>query len=364
MKILSLHARFSSFFSVCFRETVESYGVEMRLICSKPAAEAQYSDMIYLESGVRDWQFREDLGFAGIQQVIDEYQPDAILTSGWMFQEYLKACKAFRRKGGVVVAFSDTQFNGRWKQRIGGWVAPWLVRPSIDAVLVAGERQRQYARRMGFDATRVWEPLLCCNWDRFAGARMPQTERGRDFLYVGRLVESKGISELRAAYQSYRQQVDAPWNLRCLGAGPLAESMAKDEGIQVEGFVQPEDLPAQMARAGCYVLPSRHEPWGVALQEAAAVGLPLIASDAVGAAVHLIRDGWNGYICEPGNAQHLSLRMEAMHRASETQRAEMGNRSFLLSQPFKPERWAKTVVEGIRELRANGKQVKEKSFKF
>lgn len=352
MKILSLHGKFSPFFSVCFRETVEHYGAEIRLVCSKPVSEANYSELIYREAGVRDWQFREDLGLVGIRDLIQEYQPDAIVTSGWMFREYLKACKEFRRAGGVVIAFSDTQFEGRWKQRLGFVLAPWVIQPSIDVILVAGERQRQYAARLGYGATRVWEPMLCCDWARFAAVREEKVEPRREFLYVGRLVESKGMRELSEAYRQYRETVADPWSLRLIGGGALAETFVGLVGARVEGFVQPADLPARMAGAGAYLLPSRFDPWGVALQEAAAVGLPLIASEAVGAAVHLIRDGWNGFLFETGNASHLCDRLVAMHEASTHERAAMSERSFLLSQQFKPGRWAKTVVEGIRKLKS------------
>ena len=351
MRILSLHGKFSPFFSVCFRETVDQYGVEIRLVCSKPVAEAQYSDEIYRDSGILDWQFREDLGLSGVRSLIEDFKPDAILTSGWMFREYLRACKDFRRAGGVVIAFSDTQFEGRWKQRLGFLLSPWVIQPSIDVILVAGERQRQYAKRLGYGAAKVWEPMLCCDWSRFAAARDHAPKKKRlEFLYLGRLVESKGIPELLEAYRRYRRQVETPWGLRCIGGGPLEAALEAEEGVTVEGFVQPEDLPRKVSPAGCYVLPSRFDPWGVALQEAAAVGLPLIASEAVGAAVHLIRDGWNGYLFETGNVNHLEQKLLAIHRADPQKRERMGERSFLLSQQFKPKRWATQVVEGIQGL--------------
>ncbi|MEM7791066.1 MAG: glycosyltransferase family 4 protein [Verrucomicrobiota bacterium] len=355
MKILSLHGKFSSFFSVCFREAIERHGVDIRLVCSRPVADAKYDDAIYKESGVGDWQFREDLGEAGIRALIDSYKPDAILTSGWMFREYLRPCRDFRKVGGVVVAFSDTQFEGRFKQRLGFLLSPWVIQPSIDVILVAGERQRQYAYRLGYAADRVWEPMLCCDWSRFAAAKELNVERRKEFLYVGRLVESKGMLELRDAYQRYRSLVDDPWSLRLIGAGDQARIFTNEPGVTIEGFIQPIKLPQKMAGAGAYLLPSRFDPWGVALQEAAAVGLPLIASEAVGAAVHLIRDGWNGYVFETGNVRHFYERLVAMHNLKETERSEMRENSFLLSGQFKPERWAKTVVTGIERLRQSSR---------
>ena len=52
--------------------------------------------------------------------------------------------------------------------------------------------------------------------------------------------------------------------------------------------------------ADVFALLSRHEPWGVAVNEAAASGLPLLLSDRVGAAADLLRDGENGFLVPVG----------------------------------------------------------------
>lgn len=348
MKILSLHAKFSSFFSVCFRELIEKYDVTMKLVCSKPEANAPFSEAIYVNSKVRSWQYREDLGLDGIRNLIKEFQPDAILASGWMFKEYLKACREYRETGGLVIAFSDTQFQGRLKQRLGTLLSPWVLKPSIDVICVAGERQRQYAGMLGYKGDRVWEPMLCCDWKRFSDARLPIRERRKDFLYVGRMVISKGVGDLLDAYSLYCARVTNPWNLRCVGGGELSERAKKEPGVSYEGFVQPSDLPPVMAKAGAFVFPGRFEPWGVALQEAAAVGLPLISTDAAGASVHLLRDGWNGYLAQAGHPESLADAMVRMHHCDEEKLELMGDRSYQLSLQYTPEHWAAQIFEGIQ----------------
>ena len=49
-----------------------------------------------------------------------------------------------------------------------------------------------------------------------------------------------------------------------------------------EDFIQPENLE-KVKNAGCFVLPSLKDNWGVVVHEFAAAGLPLIISDGVGA---------------------------------------------------------------------------------
>ena len=53
----------------------------------------------------------------------------------------------------------------------------------------------------------------------------------------------------------------------------------------------PEALPRFFARADVFVLPSRYDGWGVVVNQALGAGLPILCSDAVGAAADLVRAG-------------------------------------------------------------------------
>ncbi|MDB4432930.1 glycosyltransferase, partial [Akkermansiaceae bacterium] len=103
-----------------------------------------------------------------------------------------------------------------------------------------------------------------------------------------------------------------------------------------------------MRAASAFVLPSRFEPWGVVVQEAAASGLPLICSDACGAGVHLLRDRWNGRSFAAGDSDHLVECLLWMHQQSDQQLHELGRHSFELSRQYTPARWVEILLEGIK----------------
>ena len=81
--------------------------------------------------------------------------------------------------------------------------------------------------------------------------------------------------------------------------------------MTIVGHVPQDDLPAELERATCLVLPSittreTNEPWGLVVNEAMHAGLPVVATDAVGAAVGgLVRDGHNGYVVPERNPERL-----------------------------------------------------------
>jgi glycosyltransferase involved in cell wall biosynthesis len=134
------------------------------------------------------------------------------------------------------------------------------------------------------------------------------------------------------------------------GAGPLAAVLRGTTGVEVLDFVQPAELPGLMASCGCFVLPSRFEPWGVVLHEAAAAGLPLIATSACGAATRLLQDGYNGVLVAPGQVASLADAMSAVASSPQGRLAEMSAASVSLSRQFTPERWAAYTVERCRHL--------------
>lgn len=121
-------------------------------------------------------------------------------------------------------------------------------------------------------------------------------------------------------------------------------------GVEIYGFVQPNDLPDKFAQASCLLLPSFFEPWGLVIHEATAAGLSVICSSVCGASKHLVQDGYNGYLIEPGNADDLTNAMLRYTRLCDERKAEMCSNSFNLSLQFTPERWATYFYERVTEL--------------
>lgn len=127
--------------------------------------------------------------------------------------------------------------------------------------------------------------------DRFVG-RPPQPERPGPvrLVSVGRLVDKKGFDDLLDAVARLRDdEVDVA--LRIVGDGPRRDHLARrivelDLAGRVEllGALGPDDLAAQMSAADLFVLASvtapngDHEGLGVVLQEAQAIGLPVVAT--------------------------------------------------------------------------------------
>ncbi|MEH6604203.1 MAG: glycosyltransferase [Pseudomonadales bacterium] len=298
--------------------------------------------------GIGDVRNRHAYVPADIVAAAQDFEPDAVLVSGWQDAGYVKVCKVLKASGVPIVAGCDTQWTGSLRQRIAGIVAPLYLHKFIDVLWVTGERQRQLANKLGYYGDCCWDGYYSCDFDCFSkdGSRVDTGEPPFGFLYVGRYVPEKGLDTLAAAYKSYCRQVSDPWPLVCAGSGGLRELLV-ESGADDRGFVQPHELPALLAECACFILPSRFEPWGVVAHEAAAAGLALILSDKCGSGVHLLRPNLNGFEFHAGSAKELAEKMLLMHRLSQSEILDMKKASYNLSSQYTPRRWASILIDGL-----------------
>lgn len=120
------------------------------------------------------------------------------------------------------------------------------------------------------------------------------------FLYVGRLSPEKNLDWLINVFNELPQ-----FKLQIVGFGSLESylrSIAK-ENIVFEGSVDNKELFHYYEKADIFVLPSKSEPWGLVVEEALNVGIPVLVSNKVGCAEQVVEEGKNGCIFELNNKE-------------------------------------------------------------
>jgi glycosyltransferase involved in cell wall biosynthesis len=266
-----------------------------------------------------------------------------IAIAGWLDAAYRQLPFRSELQGTRFVMGMDTPLRGDLRQRVAGWVLRrYLSR--MHKVVVPGERAWQYARHLGIAPARIARGLygvdytgLQTTFHERRTARWPQR-----FLFAGRYAEEKGIVTLLEAYRHYRAQVVDPWELTCCGMGPLRPRVAAAGAVD-RGFVQPAAMRQVMRESGALVMPSRYDPWPLAIVEACAAGLPVVASDACGSAVECVRDAVNGFTFATGDVRALAERLAEIHAGYEGL-PSMGEQSLGLARPYSAENWAKKWV--------------------
>ena len=158
----------------------------------------------------------------------------------------------------------------------------------------------------------------------------PLDNRPFRFLLVARLLWDKGVGEyVEAARMVLRQYPTAKFQL--LGfldvKNPTAVSSAQMSAWEEEGVVEylgvADDVKPYLIAADCVVLPSYREGVPRSLLEAAAIGRPIVTTDAVGCR-DAVDDGMNGLLCRTNDAGDLAEKLLHMIEMSPENRELMG----------------------------------------
>jgi glycosyltransferase involved in cell wall biosynthesis len=222
-----------------------------------------------------------------------------------------------------------------WRHYFGDRIPQFLMPYSVDNRYFAERASAASARRgelraeLGLDAGR---PVI---------------------LFAAKLQERKRCSDLIAAYARLASEpgtAPGPY-LVIVGDGEQRQALERQaaelaelgHGIRFCGFRNQSELPRFFDLATVFVLPSRHEPWGLIVNEVMNARRMAIVSDEVGCAPDLIVDGENGFIYPAGDVQALA---EALRRAFATPglAEAMGERAFA-----RIAQWS--FEEGVRGLR-------------
>jgi glycosyltransferase involved in cell wall biosynthesis len=125
-------------------------------------------------------------------------------------------------------------------------------------------------------------------------------------LAAGRLTAQKGLETLIEAAGRWRDRVPVPL-VAIAGTGPLAGALAgraRAAGADVTFLGWRDDVPALLAAADVFVLPSRWEGQPLILQEALRAGRPIVATDVGGVRDLTGSDG--ALLVQPGDPAALT----------------------------------------------------------
>jgi hypothetical protein len=264
---------------------------------------------------------------SALLRALSAARPDLVFLCNWPRPHVLAAALWARRADVPAVVMCDS-----WAARPDPESRPRrlakraLLAPYRGGLAAAG-RAAAYLAGLGVPAAAT-----ATGYDRIAVDRVRALAAGHSvaatpvvsgaapgFVVVARLAPEKNVAGALRAYARYRDLCarggDPPVPLTILGDGPLRGRLTAQAaglpGVRFAGFVGPGAVAATLARAHALVLPSWREPWGLAVNEAVALGVPVLASTEVGAAETLLLDGVSGHLLPPGAPDAWA---RAMHR--------------------------------------------------
>ena len=267
-----------------------------------------------------------------------------------------------------VVQWNDAGFEeigSAWRRRglfYRLWHLLWVR--SFSAVYTAGVLGAKFAVAMGFDRRKVVNTYFSHDMDAFVRYRDEHYQEARDairtklqigpqdvsILNISRYLDWKRLEDLAEALiltEKMNPECAARLHLILIGDGewkahlPLLKQL-KIVRVHLIHQMPPDDVLAYYCAADLFAFPSEGDIWGLVVNEALSMGVPVVCCDCIGAA-ELVQDGINGYRIKARSPEQMAQRIQeiavdeklrqcmaqAALRIKDIWRTELGIRSLL-----------------------------------
>jgi glycosyltransferase involved in cell wall biosynthesis len=314
----------------------------------------------------------------GIVRELRRNRYDALLVNGHRQATNLIGIFAAKALGIPVFMRCETHLGlplSSLKQFVRKRLMTLLYTQLCSACLPIGTRNKQFYLAHGVNEAKLFTVPYAVDNDYFTPTSESATERSSVraalnlpsnkplVLFVSKLMQRKRPMDLLLAFQRVRHAgIDAA--LAFVGSGEqegaLKEYVRQEQlpDVHFFGFRNQSELPKFYSVADVFVLPSENEPWGLVINEVMCAGIPVIASNDIGAVEDLVRHGENGFTYDAGDIDTLTEYLSQVLGAPEI-RARMGEASRRIIAQWDYERCVLGIKQAMAQTRPDASSVVE-----
>ncbi len=254
------------------------------------------------------------------------FKPDVVISNEMGLRTLLAAFyRKLHPETRLIVWAEIAQSTEQGRGRARAWLRHFLQK-HVDAFVVLGGSGARYLHSLGATDGKIFRVPYTTDVSRFAAHPLQRREdQARRFLYVGQLIERKGLLPFTRALSRWAEaNPDRIIEFHLAGEGPLREILLRQAvppnlKLAFLGNIAYWDLPAIYADAGIFAFPTLADTWGVVVNEALASGLPVLGSVYSQAVEELVDDGRNGWLFRPDDAEGMYQAIDrSMHAGLET----------------------------------------------
>jgi glycogen(starch) synthase len=291
---------------------------------------------------------------------LDDWRPDVVHAHDW------RSAWAGHTLATLCAVPLVTTFHSTARGRHGGnvpdgdpasihSVESWIANVSQRVICCSRFMQREVID--GFELMPDHVQLIPNGVDVDVWAPIGDQYRSRLVLAWGRVQYEKGFQVLAQAIGRLRGRVPG---IRCVIAGrgpylPELQSQVDIEGVSdlvhLAGYVTDEELRSLLHEAGCVVIPSLYEPFGIVALESLAANAPTIVARTGGLA-EIMEDTEASLMFDPGNAKELATRIERVLMNSHVSQNMQAQGAEILHARFSWDAIARSTVSAYETARA------------
>lgn len=238
-----------------------------------------------------------------------------------------------------------------------------MFKPYVGGI-TSGHLHSKYLQFLGVDIGRFRTGLDTVSLQRIremAGADPAPggpDYRSRHFTIVARMIPEKDLPTAIRAYGRYCEDCEnrglEPRELVLCGDGPeraMVERVVQESNaraVRFLGFAGEREVCETLATSLALILPSVSETWGLVINEAIAMDVPVLCSDVCGARDELVRTGVNGFSFAPGEVQGLANLM-TMVSSDEAMWRQLSAGSSMVAHRADASRFASAVASVVQQ---------------
>jgi glycosyltransferase involved in cell wall biosynthesis len=290
---------------------------------------------------------RNDFSMNELLELASKINPQAIIVSGWIDKDYLRICKKFAKKCPTIVLF-DNHWTGSKKQILWKTIFKLKLLKSFSHAWVPGKPQVEYALKLGFRKEKIKTGFYCADLNLYNNYFIEDKHINfpKRFVCVARYIPEKNLEMLWQAFTELKKEGRlVGWELWCLGTGVGFDKRVEHTEIKHLGFVQPKSMGDIIRQTSVFVLPSKFEPWAVAVHEFAAAGYPMIVSNKVGAASNFVVEAENGFSFNPLDLEDIKSKLCKFENMNNDEYRRFSNKSKELSNLINQDLWTESLLQ-------------------
>lgn len=242
------------------------------------------------------------------------------------------------------IVYINQKINKKWTEKY------------IHDIDVIGVRSNAIARKVKSLLKLDKDPFICCSGipdEYFENINIELVTQGikSGYLYVGRLIKRKNVDiSIKALKEVYGNQNftfniigigDEKSNLEC-----IIEKDNLNKNIKLLGYLPREEVIKLMDESEVFIMISDNETFGLVYLEAMSRGCIVIASKDSGVD-GIIKDGYNGFLCEQGNKEELKKVLKKIRRLSAEDKKIISQNAIKTAFNFRDSCVAELYLENV-----------------
>lgn len=297
----------------------------------------------------------------GLSKMIRSVKPDLIIAEGFFQFTPWAVWYSWIHRIPLLVAYERTAHTERH--------CPWwrrayrkFINRFVSGYIANGQMTKEYLISQGVKSDDIFTGGMCADSKNLSESVSSMTiedrinfkrdigipdDSGVIYLYVGQLIERKGVCYLLNAWKDHVKQYGNDV-LLITGGGELLERFKTDFGdihsIIFSGLIDYSVIYKYYAISDVFIIPTLEDNWSLVVPEAMACGLPIACSIYNGCYPELVIKDRNGCTFDPLDADSMKEALSYFHHVD---LERLGNNSKIIESNYSPSNTAKNIVQAI-----------------